>query len=230
MKKTCLFIVSVIVLTACQDSTIASNAGVSSAKSSAVISSLYNTAASSQESQRSTLEDRIDLSPFPTLETTGSVVTNFNADSLSFPTQGMNVTVRKYHPTIVDRDTIQVVTGAASCADSPDDNHYQHIVDLLKQSKETIYSITSNEFPTASMYLMVIENTPGYLDTPSFLKDLQLCGAGGPFPLMASKNWLVFEENNCAGGTYSSEEERKISDFCYTHFEKELIPNVHLKE
>jgi hypothetical protein len=225
MKKT-LTMLSLLLLVSCQST----NGGVQSASSTASSMANGNTSSTFHglAQSRSAVES-FDLSSYPVLMSSGSVITDLSHEPISFSAKGMNVTVRKYHQTSLDQQILGYIQAAAECDGNTRDAHYLSVIDLLRNAGETVYDITSNEFPEATTYLMVIPNAMHYQDTAAFLKDLPGCGAGGAFPLIANAEWLVFKQNDCAGGAAFTDRGAKIDDFCTSVFEDQLEPTVRIQ-
>lgn len=174
-------------------------------------------------------EDVADWSKSPVLqETKGTVLKNLNKEPIWFNTAGLNVTVRKYHLSVLDRDTEAFIATATECDEGSHNDHYRDSIAQLNKAGETVYSVTSNDIPGATYYLMVIPNVLHYADTDAFLKDLPGCGVGGAFPFRSNDAWLVFRENNCAAGAAMSEDDARKGDFCINVYGGYVEPSLQI--
>jgi hypothetical protein len=136
---------------------------------------------------------------------------NSPADPISFSTSGLDVHVAKTWtnwapPDLTVELTLQNLKGMVSeCGNVlKADSYYNSLAESLSGSQSVEYDITSNQAsqdPTYKVY--AVANNAGYKNLAAAKADLDVCAAGGLYPVAVDAKWIVFE-GSCGGASNSN--------------------------
>ena len=122
------------------------------------------------------------------------------------------------------KETSTLVQNANGCGPVRPAGYYEKLAEKFSTETETIYLLQDPALPFATFKVHILPNRMAYKTSKEFIDDFFRCGAGGYFPKLASKKWLLFTEN-CGDMNQSD----AVNNRCL-EFEKTLEPSLQLRE